>query len=197
MKTDSKIAYIIIITYLITGLYSYSYNGIFITPFFLNYPILVGFSLYAWFIYRKHQDQIILGAYTFGLLAISFTHSLTVSAIGQLFKINSLIDLEIPEYLKVISIIIFYLTLFFIQFKIYKRNNSLKITLINTAIILLSFIFVFLNFTYLQVISLSTFMLLSILTYNYNQKNTSEIQGNLSHQFLLFLIIENIRFIIT
>ena len=193
---------------MVIGLYNYSGTGVFITPFFLNYYIFLGVAIWFWIksiLQSKstaHDDGLtpeksssILGIYALGLAALTITHSLTINTLANLFKIEALANFEVQPLYKLIAIVFFFTTLFWIELKRLKTNRQNILNWIPLALILTSFIFTLGNYHIAQSVFLSLYMIGFILSLKQKSYQNKLEWTSLGYQFVLFLILENIRFL--
>jgi hypothetical protein len=197
MPSTEKIVFSVIAFYLVVGLYNFSGGAGFITPYFLNYLLLVAVSLYASIIHRKDPYAIYSWLYSLALLSIASAYSLTLTVLNKWLGFSEFSTITAHDIHKVLSIIIFYSILLVISVKLIWYPKQSKWFWIPLLFLLLSFISVFLNLGIAQAILLSGFFVAFIFSARSSSDSKQAILQRLNFQFLLFLVLENIRLVTT
>lgn len=197
MPSEAKIVFSCIAFYLVVGLYNYSGTGVFITPYFLNYFVLFSVSIYSFFKNRSAKFSHSLALYSVGILSISSSHSLTLTILNKWFGISDLSTITASDLHKLIAITIFYVVLFLIHLHAVRHHKHTKWFWLPLVFLIGSLIAVLINNGLWQTILLSAYMLSFIVFSNRLNIKNYQTYTALVFQFVLFLVLENIRFITT
>ncbi|MFK8044526.1 MAG: hypothetical protein AB8B72_03470 [Crocinitomicaceae bacterium] len=197
MPTTTKIVFSTIAFYIVFGVFTYFQTGQFLTLFFLNYYLIVGLAIYSFVINFKKPQSTVLGLYAIAVTGVASSHSLTLSYLNKLLNFSNKSTIIANDWHKIIAILIFYslLTIVFILAK--NSFASSKRFWVVLLFLIGSLIAVILNEEATQVILLSLFHLSFVLFSNKLNHNQVEVYSVLGFQFILFLVIENIRFVTT
>ncbi len=197
MPSTAKIVLSFIALYIIIGIYNYSGAGSFITPFFLNYYVLIGVGIYSYLINRKDAQSRLLALYSLALISIASSHSLTITTLNRWIGFSESTTIIVPDLYKLISILIFYTVLIYILFRSVPHHQNNQWFWVPFGLLLSSLIAVFMNNNLWQAVLLSLFMLSFVLWSNQFNAKHKHIFTAISFQLVLFLVIENIRFFTT
>ena len=173
------------------GIYNYSSNGVFITPFFMNYILLCAVSWVFYILYFKKPKSYLLLIYAIGITLIGSSHELTLATVKQFFNLRSFQPENLPVAYKLSGIAFYFGALIWINSILIKKAKI--IGGINYILLGLSIVGILMNDTLFQAGGLSLFMLLSILGINFSKAKQAIVLELIGYQFLLFLFLENIR----
>lgn len=197
MPSITKIVFSFIALYIVIGFYNFSSSGQFITPFFLNYFILLATAIYSFLVDRNANGSLLLALYAFAILSIASSHSITLSILNKWVGFSDYSTIVAYDIHKLISIIVFYSTLGYIHTKAIKLHQQNKWFWLPILFLIGSLLSVLLNLGFWQVLLLSAYLLSFILFSNTLNKDGNPIFLALVLQFVLFLVIENIRLLTT
>lgn len=198
MPSTAKIVFSFTAFYIIVGIYNFSSAGNFITPYFLNYFVLLVTSIYSFLINLKETKSYLLALYAIAILLIASSHSLTLSVLNKWIGFSEYSTITAFDIHKLIAIILFYGILGYIHIKAnqYYRPQH-KWFWLPLLFLTCSLVTVFLNFGFWQALFLSLYLLSFILFSNKLNTDQHPVFSDLVLQFVLFLVIENIRLITT
>ena len=197
MPSTAKIILVSIAFYLVVGIYNFSGSGTFITPYFLNYFLLIAISIYGFSVNIKEQCSYILICYAIGLTAIASSHSLTLTLLNKWIGFSNYTTISSTDIHKLIAIIIFYGILFYIHIKAVQHHKTSLWFWLPLLFLLGSLVAVFINNGLWQAILLSIYMISFVLSSNKLNVQDLQVYRVLILQYVLFLVIENIRIITT